>query len=874
VVTGVNRLSGKVEASVNADWRGAVKADIAPSVLGGVPLQGSAAWQSPVDRQQMNLIVDLDAGGNTVALKADVPWRRDAQGALRWGEAATWKARIQAPALNSLQAIAPLLGAARISGAIEGEGEAKGLWPDLSTKGRFNVSRFQWDTDGGRAIRLEAAKADWQVDTHALDAPMRASVELAKGQMATSSLEQAVLRLDGTLGSHKASLSADATQQVPKQRKPTAIHVEVSAQGGVSKDAQTGVFSAWAGQIGQLLLRTGGTSPRVLLYAQPFKLQAGWGGEARSVVVSPVSLNLLGVGLDVKRLDWRTSSTMQDPIGEVHAEMQVNPLNLSTMLASWQPQAGWGGDLELSGKVSVHHSEAEAWRVDAEVVKQSGDLSLSEPTIEGNVVQRLGIRQASVKLQARQGMWTVNEQFDGRLFGVLAGRQTVTVADARQLPSPTDPLTGDITMQIRNLRPWGAWLPAGWRLSGQMQAQAKLAGTLGTPQYTGSVEGEGLGLGQALLGVNITEGVLRMKLEGDHLYLTKLEARSGSQVGSMTATGEAVLSESPELRVSIKADRFGLLQRVDRRVVVSGEATGVAGAEEIKVDGRVTVDEGMIDISRSDAPSIGDDVYVVNRPGDEDEEKDEVDASSGAATQRKLNASIDVDLGEKLKLRGRGLEAFLKGNLKVTTPANRPSIRGTIRVENGTYAAYGQKLVIERGSVAFTGTIENPRLDILAMRAQSPTAASTDVKVGVNITGTALDPRVRLYSDPAMSETEKLSWLVLGRAPTGLGGADIGLLQTAAVALLSGEGKSPSDGLVGKLGLDELSVRQTDGAVRETVVNLGKQVSKYWYVGYERSLTETSGNWQLIYRLGQRFTLRAQAGDDNALDLIRSWRWD
>jgi len=198
-----------------------------------------------------------------------------------------------------------------------------------------------------------------------------------------------------------------------------------------------------------------------------------------------------------------------------------------------------------------------------------------------------------------------------------------------------------------------------------------------------------------------------------------------------------------------------------------------------------------------------------------------------------------------------------------------------VRVENGTYAAYGQKLVIERGSVAFTGPIENPRLDILAMRAQSATASSSDVKVGVAITGTALDPRVRLYSDPSMSETEKLSWLVLGRAPTGLGGADIGLLQSAAVALLSGEGSSPSDNLVAKLGLDELSIRQSDNStVRETVVNVGKQVSKFWYVGYERNLAATSGNWQLIYRLAQRFTLRAQAGDDNAVDFIWSWRWD
>jgi translocation and assembly module TamB len=115
---------------------------------------------------------------------------------------------------------------------------------------------------------------------------------------------------------------------------------------------------------------------------------------------------------------------------------------------------------------------------------------------------------------------------------------------------------------------------------------------------------------------------------------------------------------------------------------------------------------------------------------------------------------------------------------------------------------------------------------------------------------------------------------VLGRAPAGLGGADLGLLQTAAAALLDGEGPSRRDNLVSTLGLDELSVRQNDGAVRDTIVSVGKQVSRNWYLGYERSLNATTGTWQAIYRLAQRFTLRAQAGDDNAVDLIWSRRWD
>ena len=123
-----------------------------------------------------------------------------------------------------------------------------------------------------------------------------------------------------------------------------------------------------------------------------------------------------------------------------------------------------------------------------------------------------------------------------------------------------------------------------------------------------------------------------------------------------------------------------------------------------------------------------------------------------------------------------------------------------------------------------------------------------------------------------MSDSDKLSWLVLGRASDGLGRADSALLQRAAVALLAGEGEAPTDALLRNLGLDSLSVRQSDTDVRETVISLGKQLSRRWYVGYERGVNATTGTFQLIYRIAQRFTLRAQSGAENSLDLIWVWR--
>ena len=58
-----------------------------------------------------------------------------------------------------------------------------------------------------------------------------------------------------------------------------------------------------------------------------------------------------------------------------------------------------------------------------------------------------------------------------------------------------------------------------------------------------------------------------------------------------------------------------------------------------------------------------------------------------------------------------------------------------------------------------------------------------------------------------------------------------------------------------------------------TVVSVGKQISRHWYMGYERNLSALGGNWQLVYSLAQRFKVRAQAGEDNAIDFIWQWRW-
>ena len=230
-------------------------------------------------------------------------------------------------------------------------------------------------------------------------------------------------------------------------------------------------------------------------------------------------------------------------------------------------------------------------------------------------------------------------------------------------------------------------------------------------------------------------------------------------------------------------------------------------------------------------------------------------------------------------MRGSGLSTLLEGSVELRNAGRSlaPRLSGTLRTAQGTYKAYGQQLDIEEGVLRFTGPYDNPSLDILAIR------PNLTQRVGVQISGTAQFPVVRLYADPDLPDSEKLAWLVLGRSGAN-GGAESAMLQQAALALL-GNKAGATGGIADVFGLDEISLRSgSDGDALPTsgtgtgatgaTVTLGKRISRDFYVAYERSLAGTVGTLSIFYDLSRRFTLRGQTGEQSAVDLIFTLRYD
>jgi translocation and assembly module TamB len=197
--------------------------------------------------------------------------------------------------------------------------------------------------------------------------------------------------------------------------------------------------------------------------------------------------------------------------------------------------------------------------------------------------------------------------------------------------------------------------------------------------------------------------------------------------------------------------------------------------------------------------------------------------------------------------------------------------RGRVEALRARFYAYGQALEVDPGVLVFDGPLETPGLDISAWRRRQP------VEAGIHLTGTLQAPHVELVSNPPVNDAEKLSWLVLGRAPTQASGADLAVLQAASGAVLGRMGEAPLDRrLAARLGLDELTVRSSgSGELAQNVVALGKRASDQLYFSFEQAIgTTTEYLVKLDYTLTERVALRGQTGTTSGVGFVYRYSWD
>lgn len=629
-------------------------------------------------------------------------------------------------------------------------------------------------------------------------------------------LQNARLTIQGTRARHNVNLTAAGE----------SLQLESRLQGGLINNKY------WQGWLQQLAYR----GKTTLSLQEP----------------SPLTLDRNGVMLGKAALQLSKGHILIDHLqtgsGRLVSKGRIHRLTLEDLPAFLTLPAQLQGDLQLSGMWNINARET--LNGNASLWRESGDLALN--TTDGTA-KPLQLREIRVEAEFSHNRVNLMTRIEGQNLGNLDARikTTLSSTDSGYALLSSSPLTMTASARLHTL----AWLPLPpslmtASLDGKLDMSVQADGTFGSPELSGSLSGNHLQFALPNEGVTLVNGKLEAAFEQDRLLIRQATLQGGE--GYLNASG-LLLNEDGQQRINLDwtAEKFTAIARADRLLVLSGSGKTTLAGGMLSINGDFSADKGLIELASEDTPELGDDVVVVGQS----------EPMQEPALKILLNR-LRIDLGKEFILRGHGVDAELGGALTLTgLTGYHPHAEGRIQTRKGTYMAYGQVLNIERGILNFSGPLNNPGLDIRAMRNSRP------VNAGIEITGSASLPLTRLVSDPNVPESEKLSWLVLGHGMDRAGKNDFALLSLAAGALLSQGQSVPLQTQIARAaGLDEFGIYGSDA--ESAVVTFGKRLTSRLYLSYEKSISGLLDVARLTFTITPRWSLRAEAGTESAVDVL------
>lgn len=418
----------------------------------------------------------------------------------------------------------------------------------------------------------------------------------------------------------------------------------------------------------------------------------------------------------------------------------------------------------------------------------------------------------------------------------------------------THRLDGQARADLTELRWLEIFAPQVRDPRGRLQADLALTGTLADPEFRGRVN---LAEGRMLIpdaGLELTD--LNLQAAADGLDRLSLDGRVRSGPGELRLGGELGLADTgePWANLTLAGERFQALRLPEAQVFISPDLAIALAGREIRLTGSLAVPEASIELRElpEQAVSVSRDEVIV-------------DADAPAEPPLEIHSRVSVTLGERVSLSGFGLSARLEGQLDVEDSPARPTrVEGEIRILDGRYRAYGQNLIVERGVLVFQGPADNPGLDIRAVRR----VPAHDVTAGLAIGGTLQDPRSRVFSTPAMEDSEAMSFLLTGRPLSGASESDANVLAAAITSFGLEQGGMMTQQIGQAVGLDEFTV-DAEGDLDQSALMMGKYLSARLYVRYSVGLFERASSFMLRYTLTRSLSLETQtSGEAQSMDLI------
>ncbi|KGE68767.1 hypothetical protein K814_0106690 [Pseudomonas fluorescens LMG 5329] len=684
------------------------------------------------------------------------------------------------------------------------------LWPQLrgQVNGRLDVAGSLNAPQGKLALKgQQLAFADNRLQNLTLDASLD-SAQRAKIDLKGSGIQSG----DTQVGTLTASAQGDIkNQKVQLDLAGPLVKLALALDGNLDK-------GNWRGRLASGDVQAGGQDWKL---QAPAKIERMADGKltfaAHCWVSGPASL----CGEDQRLM----------PEPKLRYHLKQFPID---SLAAFLPKDfAWQGKLNADLQLDLPDSGPKGVvAVDA----SGGTLRVKDKD------QWLDFPYDTLKLETTLNPKRIDTQLNFR-----GGKLGELMVQAQINPLPKNkPITGNFSLVGLDLAVARPFVPMVETLSGKLNGNGRISGGLLAPQVNGNVnlvggEISGPELPISLEGLNVQaliagesvqlnggwrsgkagQGSLKGQIDWGQALVVDLSLQ-GSQL-PVTVEPYAVLEVAPDLKISLKNDKLAIA-------------------------GKVHIPRGDITV-RELPPStvkVSDDTVII---GSQTEE---------GKPPMAMAMDIDVVVGEdKLNFSGFGLTAKVQGQVHV---GDNMDTRGELWLNDGRYRAYGQKLDVRRARLLFAGPLDQPYLDIEAIR------KTDDVIAGIRLSGSAEQPTTQIFSEPAMSQEQALSYLVLGR-PLSTTGEDNNMLAQAALGLgLMGSAGVTSD-LAKNLGIQDFEL-DTQGSGNNTAVVASGKITEKLSLRYGVGVFEPASTIALRYLLSKKVYLEVASGVASSLDIF------
>ncbi|WP_312239491.1 translocation/assembly module TamB domain-containing protein [Pantoea sp.] len=527
-----------------------------------------------------------------------------------------------------------------------------------------------------------------------------------------------------------------------------------------------------------------------------------------------------------------------------HARITLNRFDLAMLkpfltnatqlsgVFSGDANVNWTADGKLpTGKVAL---KGNGVKVTQDV--QGNPLPIAFSTLNLNAAMENGRAQLD---------WLIRIANNGQLDG------NVQISD----PANRRTLGGNVNIRNVSLALLNPALMQGESIKGNLNSALRLGGSLQQPQVFGQLGLQDVDVDGSFMPVDLTAANLNMVFNG---MSSTLNGAIQTAQGSVNLNGNADWSQLDNWRARVAAQGSKIRVTVPPmvRMDVSPDLVFEATPAAFNLDGRVEVPWARIIVQEVPESAVGvssDEVML-------DKNLKPIAPKTAGIP---INSNLVIHVGNDVRLSAFGLKAKLNGDLKLVQDKTGLGLNGQINIPSGSFKAYGQDLIVRKGELQFAGPPDQPYVNLEAIR--NPEATEDDVTAGLRVTGLADEPKVEIFSDPAMSQQEALSYLLRGQGLNSDG--DSNALTSALVGL----GVAQSGQVVGKIGetfgVSNLAL-DTTGVGDSQQVQVSGYVLPGLQVKYGVGIFDSLATLTLRYRLMPKLYLEAVSGVDQALDLL------